>query len=411
MTSLFAPIRAQWNFLSNNNAFYNLWLGQSVSYFGDHLYTFSILWWTLTYSNSVVAASVILLIVTASNMFGAPAIGVIVDQYDRRRLLITVTVVYFCVASLTGILMLTELMNLPIVYLLTLVTSLLDTAYFTSLGSITPSLLHKDDLRQGNSLLESTNAVSGIFAPAIGGAIAAAAIGWLPIINAVTFLINFSFIRALPESEKRSGESTRRRGIWKDLGEGFDFLRKQRSLLLLVFILGFVNLPMAPMGILVPAVILQDLNLGATSAGLATSAFALGVLLCVQLLASFKGLISDLLLIFLGILVLGIGNLIVALAPSLVLLLPGSILAGASTIAIILGGRTILQKIIPNELLGRVFSWNRAIGMSLRPVGLLAFGALADFAHPQTAVLVAAISMILLTTLYFPLRAAQFSEE
>jgi DHA3 family macrolide efflux protein-like MFS transporter len=388
-----SPLQKQWMFLREHRGFTNLWLGQSISYFGDHIYTFATLWWALYNRESAIAASVILLIVTATNLTAGPWIGTVVDQLNRRNLLVFVVSTYSIVTLATGALMLTDTMTLPLIYLFTGVTSLLDIAYYTSLGTLVPSLLPHEKLRQGNGLMESTRAIGGIIAPAVGGGIARiASIGWLPIINAFTFLLNLFFLRSVRPGAGVTANT--QRSLWENLTEGLTFLRGHGFLLFLLVILGLVNLPMAPMGILVPAVILQDLELGPAAAGLATSVFAAGVFLCTQLFSWVRINAGDVTLLVVSIFVLGVGNLLVGLAPNLYVLLPGSLLAGGATIALILSSRTLLQKVVPQDLLGRVLSWNRALGMGLRPIGILGFAALADIARPQVAVLGAAVLML-----------------
>ena len=373
-----------------------LWASQTLSYFGDHLYNFCVLWWVLVTTGSAIAMSGAMLVMTLPNLLLAPVAGVLIDRADRRSLMLTTSLGYVAVSGAVGVAMLAGRMSLPVLYLATFLATSLDTLFRPAFDALLPGIVARESLVAANGAIEVSRAMTGVLAPALGGLLVASApIGLLPLLNAASFL---GFIVALPRIRVQVAPpdpGRRRRSTRHDLQEAWQFLRDRQDILALIALLALANLGMAPMGVLVPAMIRKEFGLGAAAVGMTSSAFAVGVFLVSQGLVWYRPRWQLARVLTGGIIALGLADLLISLTRRLPVALAGSLLAGAATSLVLIIGQAIFQGTVPDALRGRVFSLRRAIGTALRPVSLVGGGAVADLASPHLAVAVAAGTLII----------------
>lgn len=294
--------------------------------------------------------------------------------------------------------MVTGHMTLAVLYLFTFLMATLEQFSMPIVSAAIPNLVRRESLVAANGLLETGKAVGGIAAPALGGML----LIWLPIgalliVNASTFAVNAALLAGVSQSLK-SSRGPKAGSIREDFAAGVAFLRRRRDLVLLIVILSLANMAVAPVGVLVPAAVKKDFGLGASQVGIAMSVFALGVLFSSQLLAWIRRVGSEALVLLVGLLALGAGQLLFGLTSRFALALGGSFIAGAAIIVVTVMGQTLFQRIVPDEVLGRVLSIRRALMTVLRPIGLLGGAAIADGSRPQIAI-VAASSVIVAVAL------------
>lgn len=297
---------------------------------------------------------------------------------------------------LEGGAMLAGRMSLLVLYLATFLATSLDTLFRPAFDALLPGIVAREALVAANGAIETSRAVAGVLAPALGGLLVARApIGVLPLLDAATFLGFFVALPRLGAGGAPPVRSGRRPSPGHDLREAWQFLRDRRGILVLIVLLALVNLGMAPMGVLVPAMVRKEYGLGAAAVGMASSAFAAGVFLVSQVLVWYRRrdrLTTELLG---GIVALGLADLLMSLTRRFPVALVGSLLAGGATSLVLIMGQALFQGAVPDALRGRVFSLRRAIGTALRPVSLVGGGVLADLASPHLAV--AAAGTLILT--------------
>lgn len=370
------------------------WSGQTVSLFGDHLYLFSVLIWILLETESAVAMAGALTISAITAIAWAPHAGVLADRIDRRKLLITINGLYAIVVGLAGVLIWTDQMSLVVLYVTVALVTSLDQFYAAAVSAAIPNLVAESQLVSANSLVETSKSVTGIVAPIIGGVlIGVVSIGVLLVLDAVTFIVNAIFLSRLRTPLRRAHQTVRamQRSVAREFWDGARFIRKHTELLFLIAVLSVANVALAPMGVLIPAAVVQDFDRGGTSVGVAMGIFALGVLVASLAMSWIRRFRSETLFLFGGLLALGAGNALFGLVDSYALALVGSAIAGGGTIVVIVMSQTVFQRVVPDELLGRVSSFRRALAMGLRPLGLIGGAVIADATNPQLAIVIAAL--------------------
>lgn len=358
-------------------------VGQSVSFFGDQLYLFAIVWWALLSFDRVTAGTTVLLVAALAAVVVAPAAGALVDRSDRFRLLVRVNWVYAVVTLTSGLLMIGGHLTWGLLVAFAVVVAGLDQAAVPAASAVLPALVPADALRSANGSLETWRAVAGIAAPIVAGVTAGSpsTIGWLLVADAATFVLNGSCLARLARLADRAAVSAAGpptlasavRSLTGELGPVVRLLGRRRALLKVLLVTTVAALLMAPMGVLVPDAMR---GFGSAAAGAAMASFAVGVLLVART-SRWTGALPDGALLIAGLTAIAVGDVVLGWAPSVEVACLGSLLGGAGTISVIIAGRTWFQREVPEELRGRVFSLRFAASTLARPAGLAVGGAVA----------------------------------
>jgi DHA3 family tetracycline resistance protein-like MFS transporter len=332
----------------------------TVSLLGDGIYLVAIAFQVYELSNSPTALSIVFVAWTAPMVVFFLLAGVLSDRFDRRKLLIASDLIR-CIAigsmgllAISGDLELTHLMILAAIY------GVGDALFMPAFTAIVPDIVSKNLLLEANSLDQFVRPLMMRFlGPALGGIlVASSGAGVAFLVNSVTFAFSavvVAFIRKPRPIGRTSGEETL--SALKQIAEGFRFVRARvwiwgtlvaASISLLCFI--------GPLEVLIPYIVKNDLGGGAGGYGLILSAGGVGAIL-VSLVMGQRGLPKrsvTFLFVTWGVGVLLIASFALAQAVWQAML-ASFLMTGLFTAGMIVWG-TLLHKLVPPELLGRVLS-------------------------------------------------------
>ncbi len=174
-------------------------------------------------------------------LVGLPA-GAWVDRLRRRNVLIVTDIGR---AALLGSLPLAwyfDLLTLPQLYLVALVTGVLTVFFDVSYQSYLPSLVGRDYLVEGNAKLEASRAVAQIAGPSIGGGL----VQWLTapyaiVVDALSYLWSAVWVGAISSREERPQKAPDRH-LGREIREGLSFVLRHRLLRAITATTGMSNL-------------------------------------------------------------------------------------------------------------------------------------------------------------------------
>jgi MFS family permease len=172
-----------------SSAFSRFYAGQALSYLGDGLRTLAIPMLVFRLTNSATALGWTWGLELLPYAFVSLIAGSLGDRVDRRRLMITCDALRFTVMALFTVLFATGHLTLWMIYTGVLVLAIGGSIF---LGAQTPSipyLLGKDRVKGAVAVLSATEQGVNLVAPPIGGVLFAL-VGPLPalIVNAITYL-------------------------------------------------------------------------------------------------------------------------------------------------------------------------------------------------------------------------------
>ena len=369
-----------------------LWAGVTTSLFGMGVYFVALAWQVYELSNSPTALSVVGLAWSVPMLVFLLGGGVVSDRVDRRRVLIAGDLIRAVGIGAMGVLSVLGLLELWHIVVFVVFEGTGEALFGPSFGAIVPELVPGELLVQANSLNQFVEPLGiRLLGPAVGGAaIAAFGTGWAFLITAGTFLISALAVwrirtrRDLPTREEGS--------IRGEVAEGFRFVRGHVWLwgTLLSAALGLL-LFVGPYDVLVPYIVKNELGGGADDLGYVFASGGVGAVLAAIVMGQ-RGLprkhirfmyvtwcVSMLALVGYGF----AQELWHAMAANFV----G---AGGFTAGLIVWS-TLMQKLVPTELLGRVSSFDWFVSVSLIPVSFAITGPIAAAIGPEATLIAAGL--------------------
>jgi MFS family permease len=242
-------------------SFRRLWVGMSLSYAGDRLQELAQAWLVATLTQSALAVATIA-IIAALPQFLTPLGGVIADQVDRRRLIITGQLVGAMLTLFIGVLVYLEWISIWHVYFWAFVAGTIwlfsRPAYKVVLTQIVPT----EEVRAAASI-NSISETSAQVVMGVGGSILLHVVG-LPIAFVFTSLRYSAGAGSLWQLNPADlgGEVIKGRvtavGIITDLREGFRYLITQPKLFQPLLLTTLTVLITVPASGLLPALVRQQ---------------------------------------------------------------------------------------------------------------------------------------------------------
>lgn len=379
--------------LARNRSFARLYAAQLISFGGDWFAQVALA--GLVYDLTRSAALVTLILVThmLSIAVFSPVGGHLADRFDRRRLMVAADVIRLALAL--GFLLIDRPGEVWLVYVLAAGIGALTAVFEPTSSAAVPNLVDPEDLPAANVLVGSAWGTMLAVGGALGGVVAAtlgreaAFIG-----DAASFGLSAVLLVGIrrPFSEIRTGEHP---GIAEAVVETVRYARRDHRVLALLSVKGGFGLAGGVIGLL-PLLALTVYDAGDRGTGILLAARGLGALTGPFLARRF---IHDLRTLFLGIgaafAVFGVSYAFVPLAGSLwvaaAFVLAGHLGGGAQWTLSTYG----LQRIVPDRIRGRVFSFDFGLVTLTMAGSILLSGWAADrFGVRPVVTIVALVAVI-----------------
>lgn len=157
-----------WRPLSRRD-FRLLFLGQSVSLFGDQFYLVALTWLTLQLTGSGLALGTVLMVGGAARGVFQLVGGAVSDRLSLRAILLFSNVVRALVSVALTTVILFGVTRYWHLIVLSLIFGLVDAFFHPAFLAFIPRLIEKDQLTAGNALMRGTNRLMGMIGPAAAG--------------------------------------------------------------------------------------------------------------------------------------------------------------------------------------------------------------------------------------------------
>lgn len=374
------------SFLRENPDFARIWMAQVVSLLGDWFNTITLVALVTVYSPEYtgLAVSGFLLARFIPPMLISPFAGVLVDRFDRKRLLIWSN---WLRAVVVGLLVFTTggAQWLWAIYLLTMLQFILSSVFEPAQSAALPNLVRGADLIKANTLVNITWSAMLAFGAVIGGVVGSllgANVALL--VDAVTFAIAGLLILPIPRekfkdvvAEIKAHESV----ADTSFREGLRFLRRNREIVGTLLIkfgtsLGNVDTLMA---IFATQIFILGEG-GQVSLGIMYSAFGIGAVLGPLLLNRWNdgSVFKMRRLVILGFLGATLGWIALGSAWSLVVVCLALVLRAMGGSVNWTYSTVMIQKQVPDLYRGRMFSMDMAFFYAATVISTLLHGSLVD---------------------------------
>ena len=373
--------------LRTNAAFRRLWTARTISAFGDSLGLVALI--VFLSANDVGAAFAVAGLLLVGEFFPSllgPFAGGLSDRFDRRR----VMVISELVQAMAMLLIAITLPPMPVLFLLVAVQAIAGKVLQPAARSAIPILVVDRQLESANSAVGfGTNGME-----AVGPFVAAALLDVIGIravllIDVATFLISAVFLAGLsplPPAARKDGPPPR---FLADAIGGLRFL--------------IANPLIRTVGLCFVAVVLCNgiddvallfltrdaLHADSSSVGILYGAVGVGLLGGYVLLGRRGARIPMIVLFLLGCAISSLGNLLTGLAWSMAAAFTLQLLRGVGLSATDIGVITLLQRLVPAALAGRVFGTLYGAVGAAAAISYLAGAVLLDATGPRVTFVVA----------------------
>jgi MFS family permease len=356
-----------------------LWTGLTVSLVGDGIYTVAIAWQVYELSNAPTALAVVGAAWMAPQVLLLLVGGAISDRVDRRQVMMLSDAIRGAAVATMGVLAVAGVLELWHVVCLVAVYGVGTALFAPAFSAMVPQIVPADLLLQANSLGQFVRPLAVRFAgPALGGLlIAAFGAGAAFLTDAGSFAASATAILFMhTRPEPATGE---RRSIFRDVREGLSFVRSQPWLwgtlvavtIAMLFFLG-------PVYVLMPYVVKNSLDGGAAGLGLVFAAGGAGAILASLVLGQRTLPRRPITALYVAWAVSAFALMGYALATELWQAMAVSFVSvGGLTTGGILWS-TVLQRLVPGGMLGRVSSIDWLLSFGLAPLSYALTGPVAD---------------------------------
>ncbi|MGX7826325.1 MFS transporter [Actinokineospora sp. 24-640] len=331
-----------------------LWFARTVSLLGSWLLVIAVPAHVFALTGSLAATGLTLAAEFLPPVLLGPVAGVLVDRWDRRRVMIVADLAR---AVAVGLLLLVgEPGDLWLVYAALVAESVSTVLFRPAAQAHTPVVVGTGTALAGANAL---NAVTDGAVRLIGAPLGGALLGWagftvLVWVDLGSYLLSavaLALTARVAAGRERDGQGVRR--VLADLREGLDFLRGARTVrgLLMVNAL-FLGANAALTALLVPFG--MTVLGGSGQIGLVMSALGLGFLVGAPAVAHVIDRIAPGWLLCAALSGAGAGFGLLFSATGLPRALAAAVLIGAAGSMALVAGQTTVQRITPNQVLGRM---------------------------------------------------------
>lgn len=325
--------------------------------------------------------------------------GMLADRLDDRKVLLLTQPVAGLISLAYAALIATHVINLPLVYLLSLGLGFVSVLDNPARQSLIPSLVPRDRLLNAVSLNSVTMNVARILGAAFGGVLAAGlGLTLCFLVNALSFMAVVASLLLMRVSE--IAVRTRDSGGPGQVRAGFDYVRRRPDLAIPLLLVTVAGVFAWEFPVSLPLMAERVFHGTAATYGSMTAAMGLGGVFGGLVAASRNRLrLQSLALAGLG---WGAAITVAALAPNLVTEYVVLVLVGYGSITFNSAAKTTLQLRTAPALRGRVMSLWGLAWLGSTPLGSPIIGAIGEHLNPRYGLLVGGVTTAVVSLAVLP---------
>jgi MFS family permease len=357
-----------------------LWSGMSVSFLGDGVFWVALAWQVYRLSDAPTALSIVGFAWTVPMVVFVLGAGVLSDRMERRKVMVLADIIRGAAVAAMGILSLTGVIQLWHLIVLAAVFGVGDAFFGPAFGAIVPDIVPPGLIVEANALDHFVRPVMfTMLGPAIGGlTVEVFGLGQAFLLDAATFAFSAVMLLRMNPRPLASKEAVTLSGGLAEIKEGFAYVRSQPWLWATLCAAGLTLLAIiGPLEVVLPHLVKYQFDGDAGDLGLIYAMGGVGAVIT-ALAVGQRGLPRrHITIMYLFWIASEAGMMLYAFAGSLThMLLIQLVAGGASTGGNIIWG-TLMHRIVPKELLGRVSSVDWLMSISLVPLSFALTGPVA----------------------------------
>ena len=350
-----------------------LWFGQLISLTGDYVLIVALPFYTYQLTGSVLATGVMFLVQALPGLFLGSLAGVFVDRWDRRWTMIASDLLR---AGVLLFLLLVRSRDLVwIIYVVAFTEQLISLFFIPAKGAIIPNLVEEQHLMAANSLNSTSDAITRLVGPPLGGALLALlGLSSTVFIDSASYLVSALMISliAMPARSLSAGEAlavgqkeemaqgreagmlVTLAGVWSEWLDGLRLVIHERILLTLFVAGAIIMFSQGIINVLIVVFVKAILHGDASTFGLLITFQGIGMLAGAVLVGQLGKRLKPAYLLALGTVPAGMAVLAIVNVANIVLTLALITVVGVLVVSFFITEQTLLQRTVADEYRGRV---------------------------------------------------------
>lgn len=370
--------------------------GQSISLIGTWMTRIATSWLVYRLTGSALLLGLVGFAGQIPSFLLAPFAGVLVDRWNRHRLLVITQVLAMVQSAGLAVLTLAGVIKIWHVLALSLFQGVINAFDMPGRQAFVVEMVERrEDLPNAIALNSSMVNAARLVGPSIGGVIiAAVGEGWCFALDAVSYLAVIGSLLLMhlgPESYRTRKESK----VLHELREGWRYVAGSAPIRSILLLLALVSLVGMPYTVLMPVFASTVLHGGPHTLGFLMAAVGVGALSGAVFLANRRTVIGLGKIIPMMSALFGAGLIGFSLSRLLWLSLLLLLFTGIGFMVQMAASNTLLQTLVEDDKRGRVMSFYTMAIMGVTPFGSLLAGGLAHKIGAPNTLLFGGIGCIL----------------
>ena len=360
--------------------------GQSLSLVGTWVTRVATSWLVYRLTHSELLLGLVGFAGQIPTLVLAPFAGVLVDRWDRHRILVVTQVLSMLQSLALAVLVFTDTITVASILALQVCQGIINAFDTPARQAFVVQMVEdRADLPNAIALNSSMVNASRIIGPSIGGiVIAAVGEGWCFLADAISYLAVIASLLAMRVTARPAAPRDTR--LRDELRVGFEYVSRfvpVRSALLLLSLVSVMGMPYT---VLMPIISTTVMHGGPHTLGFLMTASGVGALGGALYLASRRSVIGLGRVMVLATSTFGIGLIVFSLSRTLWFALVALPFVGAGMMVTMAATNTIIQTVVTEELRGRVMAFYTMAFLGTAPIGSLLAGLAADRIGPTATI-------------------------
>ena len=378
-----------------NKDFLLVVIGQIISILGSAMLRFALNLYVLDITGRADIFAIVIAVSTIPGIIFSPIGGAVADRFNRRNLMVIFDFSSSAVVLILILLMSASAIPISIIVVILTILAVISFMYHPAVQASVPTLVSEEQLAGANGIVNGVGSLAGLLGPVLGGILyGIIGLKTLVIMSCIAFSLSAimeMFIK-IPFTKRISGKhivST----IFDDIKDGFTYIGKSNPVLLkIIFLASLINMILTPLFIIgLPYVLrvvmkssdmMYGVGLGILELSAITGALSTGILAKRLKISNvyISFLIISILLLPMALSVtsffLGFGYWIPFILFFSITFIVVFLMTAVSVFIV-----TDVQKITPNEMLGKIMAIMMAASHVAAPLGQILYGYLFQALH------------------------------
>ncbi len=380
--------------------------GQSLSLIGTWIQRIALPWLVYRMTGSAMWLGVVSFSSQIPAFVLAPYSGVMIDRWNRYRVLVATQVLAMIQALILALLYYSHIIQIWHIILLGIFLGVINAFDMPARQSLVVNMVgNREDLGNAIALNSTMVNVARLVGPSIAGIlIALTSEGFCFLFNGISFLFVIISLLMMKLSLQRAPKKETR--VVKEFKLGFQYVFGYVPFRYIILLLAVVSLMGSPYAVLMPVFAKEVLHGSSYTYGFLMGSSGIGAMIGAMYLASRKNVPGLEKVIPLAAFLFGFGLLTTSLSTIMILCCFLLCIAGFGMAVGMAASNTVIQTLVDDDKRGRVMSFYYMAFIGSMPFGSLILGAVADRIGAASSLTIGG-SMCILGSLIFTLKLSK----